>query len=229
MARFARQSASYQAARCSRRSIPEENTQRLRFLRPALNYYCISTRPHGGHRRTEPLHQRARPRQSSDGIPARRCRAWGGLTTPDELRAIANAAEKYKVPTVKVTGGQRIDLLTGVKKEDLPLMIWHDLSGHGPATPTASRLYREDLHGAERRRFSFDGASASSSRRCCSACTARPHKVKLQVGCLATAPRPGIKDGHHRRRFGLRDPRRRQRRHQSTSPSSSPSARPRPK
>jgi nitrite reductase (NADH) large subunit len=30
---------------------------------------------------------------------------------PDELRAIADAAEKYKVPTVKVTGGQRIDLL----------------------------------------------------------------------------------------------------------------------
>ena len=37
-------------------------------------------------------------------------RMWGGITTPDELRAIADAADKYSVPTVKVTGGQRIDL-----------------------------------------------------------------------------------------------------------------------
>ena len=42
----------------------------------------------------------------------------GGVTNPTELRAIADAAEKYNVPTIKVTGGQRIDLL-GVKKEDL--------------------------------------------------------------------------------------------------------------
>jgi nitrite reductase (NADH) large subunit len=44
---------------------------------------------------------------------------------------IANAAVTYKVPLVKFTGGQRIDLL-GVKKEDLP-GIWKDLgipSGH---------------------------------------------------------------------------------------------------
>ena len=70
--------------------------------------------------------------------PIRWCRACG-RPDPNELRAIADAAEKYKVPTVKVTGGQRIDLL-GVKKEDLPL-IWHDLGAAGmvSATPTASR------------------------------------------------------------------------------------------
>lgn len=54
---------------------------------------------------------------------------WGGLTTPKELRAIADAADKYKVPCVKVTGGQRIDLL-GIKKEDLPA-IWKDLNDAG--------------------------------------------------------------------------------------------------
>ena len=52
-------------------------------------------------------------------------RMRGGVTTPDELRKIADAAEKYNVRMVKVTGSQRIDLL-GVKKEDLP-KIWADL------------------------------------------------------------------------------------------------------
>jgi nitrite reductase (NADH) large subunit len=49
----------------------------------------------------------------------------GGVTTPAQLRKIADVAEKYEVPMVKVTGGQRIDLL-GVRKEDLPAM-WDDL------------------------------------------------------------------------------------------------------
>ncbi|TFV65679.1 UNVERIFIED_ORG: NAD(P)/FAD-dependent oxidoreductase [Bacillus sp. AZ43] len=49
----------------------------------------------------------------------------GGVTTPAQLRRIAEVAEKYEVPMVKVTGGQRIDLL-GVRKEDLPAM-WNDL------------------------------------------------------------------------------------------------------
>ena len=49
----------------------------------------------------------------------------GGVTTPDQLRRIADVADKYNVPLVKVTGGQRIDLL-GIKKEDLP-KVWGDL------------------------------------------------------------------------------------------------------
>ncbi|SDM33782.1 nitrite reductase (NADH) large subunit [Geodermatophilus siccatus] len=49
----------------------------------------------------------------------------GGVTTPAQLRRIAEVAEKYEVPMVKVTGGQRIDLL-GVRKEDLPA-VWDDL------------------------------------------------------------------------------------------------------
>jgi nitrite reductase (NADH) large subunit len=49
----------------------------------------------------------------------------GGVTTPAQLRRIADVAEKYEVPMVKLTGGQRIDLL-GVRKEDLPKM-WADL------------------------------------------------------------------------------------------------------
>jgi nitrite reductase (NADH) large subunit len=49
----------------------------------------------------------------------------GGCTTPDQLRRIADVADKYSVPLVKLTGGQRIDLL-GIRKEDLP-KVWADL------------------------------------------------------------------------------------------------------
>lgn len=61
-------------------------------------------------------------------------RMYAGVTTPEELMRIARAAVKYKVKMVKLTGGQRIDLL-GVRKEDLPL-IWKDIglpSGHAYA------------------------------------------------------------------------------------------------
>ncbi len=55
----------------------------------------------------------------------------GGVTSPAELRRIADVAEKYQVPMVKLTGGQRINLL-GIRKDDLP-KVWQDLgipSGH---------------------------------------------------------------------------------------------------
>ena len=49
----------------------------------------------------------------------------GGITTSSELRRIADVADKYEIPMIKITGGQRIDLL-GVRKEDLP-GVWADL------------------------------------------------------------------------------------------------------
>jgi nitrite reductase (NADH) large subunit len=49
----------------------------------------------------------------------------GGVTSAAQLRRIADVADKYKVPLVKLTGGQRIDLL-GIKKDDLP-DVWRDL------------------------------------------------------------------------------------------------------
>jgi nitrite reductase (NADH) large subunit len=49
----------------------------------------------------------------------------GGITSPAQLRRIADVAEKYRVPLVKLTGGQRIDLL-GLRKDDLP-KVWRDL------------------------------------------------------------------------------------------------------
>jgi nitrite reductase (NADH) large subunit len=58
-------------------------------------------------------------------------RIFGGVTSASELRRIADVADKYAVPMVKITGGQRIDLL-GIRREQLP-DVWRDLgmpSGH---------------------------------------------------------------------------------------------------
>ncbi|MGF4043401.1 nitrite reductase large subunit NirB [Paenarthrobacter nitroguajacolicus] len=49
----------------------------------------------------------------------------GGVTSVQQLRRIADVAEKHSIPMIKLTGGQRIDLL-GVPKEDLP-QVWADL------------------------------------------------------------------------------------------------------
>ena len=52
-------------------------------------------------------------------------RIYGGVTSAAELRRIADVADKYNVRMVKITGGQRIDLL-GISKENLP-SVWQDL------------------------------------------------------------------------------------------------------
>ncbi len=99
--------------------------------RPALNYYLIATWP--GEAKDDPqsryINERVHANIQKDGTYSVVPRMWGGVTTPDELRAIADAADKFNVPLVKVTGGQRIDLF-GIKKEDLP-EIWGDFNKAG--------------------------------------------------------------------------------------------------
>jgi len=99
--------------------------------RPAINYYLLAQWPgeYKDDSRSRFINERSHANIQKDNTYSVVPRMWGGLTTPDELRAIADAAEKYNVPTVKVTGGQRIDLL-GVAKEDLP-KIWKDLNNAG--------------------------------------------------------------------------------------------------
>ena len=84
--------------------------------RPAINYYLISTWPKEA--KDDPqsryINERSHANIQKDGTYSVVPRMWGGVTTADELRRIADAVDKYKIPTVKVTGGQRIDLL-GVK------------------------------------------------------------------------------------------------------------------
>ncbi|MBV1704868.1 MAG: nitrite reductase large subunit NirB [Hyphomicrobiales bacterium] len=99
--------------------------------RPALNYYLLCARPgeYEDDGRSRFVNERVHANIQKDGTFSVVPRMWGGVTTPDELRAIADVADKFRIPTVKVTGGQRIDLL-GVKKEDLP-GVWKDLNAAG--------------------------------------------------------------------------------------------------
>ncbi len=99
--------------------------------RPALNYYLLADWPldYRDDRQSRFVNERNHANIQKDGTYSVVPRMWGGVTTPAELRAIADAADKYAVPMVKVTGGQRIDLL-GVRKEDLPA-IWSDLNAAG--------------------------------------------------------------------------------------------------
>ncbi len=99
--------------------------------RPALNYYLIADWPteYTDDRQSRFVNERNHANIQKDGTYSVVPRMWGGVTTPAELRAIADAADKYNVPMVKVTGGQRIDLL-GVRKQDLPAM-WSDLNAAG--------------------------------------------------------------------------------------------------
>jgi nitrite reductase (NADH) large subunit len=119
---------------------------------------------------------------------------WGGLTTPDELRRIAHVADKYHVPTVKVTGGQRIDLL-GIKKEDLPA-VWKDLgmpSGH--AYGKSIRTVKTCV-GSEHCRFGTQRSmemGVDLEKMLFGMWS--PHKVKLAVsGCPRNCSEAGIKD-----------------------------------
>ena len=99
--------------------------------RPALNYYMIAEWPteYVDDVQSRLVNERNHANIQKDGTYSVMPRMWGGMTTPDELRAIADAADKYNVPAVHVTGGQRIDLL-GVQKDDLP-DIWADLNSAG--------------------------------------------------------------------------------------------------
>jgi nitrite reductase (NADH) large subunit len=99
--------------------------------RPALNYYLLASWPgeYADDSRSRFINERVHANIQKDGTYSVVPRMWGGLTSPAELRAIADVADKFAIPTVKVTGGQRIDLL-GVRKEDLPA-VWADLNAAG--------------------------------------------------------------------------------------------------
>jgi nitrite reductase (NADH) large subunit len=99
--------------------------------RPALNYYLLCAWPgeYADDSQSRFINERVHANIQKDGTFSVVPRMWGGLTNPRELRAIADVAEKFAIPTVKVTGGQRIDLL-GVRKEDLPA-VWADLNAAG--------------------------------------------------------------------------------------------------
>ena len=164
--------------------------------RPALNYYLISTWP--GEAKDDAqarlINERAHANIQKDGTYSVVPRMWGGVTTADELRRIADAADKYQVPLVKVTGGQRIDLL-GVKKEDLPA-IWQDLampSGH--AYGKSLRTVKTCVGSAFCRFGTQDSTAMGIALEKDLFGMWSPAKVKLAVsGCPRNCAESGIKD-----------------------------------
>jgi nitrite reductase (NADH) large subunit len=164
--------------------------------RPALNYYLIATWPHEAQDDPQSrfINERSHANIQKDGTYSVVPRMWGGTTSAAELRRIADVVDKYKIPTVTVTGGQRLDLL-GVRKEDLP-KVWADLgmpSGH--AYGKALRTVKTCV-GSEWCRF---GVQDSTNMGIALEKTLygmwSPHKVKLAVsGCPRNCAESGIKD-----------------------------------
>lgn len=99
--------------------------------RPALNYYLVCDWPdeYADDYQSRFINERVHANIQKDGTYSVVPRMWGGVTNAKELRAIADVVDKFQIPMVKVTGGQRIDLL-GVEKEDLPA-VWADLGEAG--------------------------------------------------------------------------------------------------
>ena len=164
--------------------------------RPALNYYLISTWP--GEAKDDPqsrlINERAHANIQKDGTYSVVPRMWGGVTNAAELRRIADVADKYQVPMVKVTGGQRIDLL-GIKKDDLPA-IWKELdmpSGH--AYGKSIRTVKTCV-GSEFCRFGTQNSTQLGIDLEHDLFNMwSPHKVKLAVsGCPRNCAEAGIKD-----------------------------------
>ena len=164
--------------------------------RPALNYYLISTWPHEA--RDDPqsrfINERAHANIQKDGTYSVVPRMWGGTTSAAELRRIADVVDKYKIPTVKLTGGQRVDLL-GVRKEDLP-KVWRDRgmpSGHAYAK--ALRTVKTCV-GSEWCRFGVqDSTNMGIALERDLWRMYAPHKVKLAVsGCPRNCAESTIKD-----------------------------------
>lgn len=164
--------------------------------RPAVNYYLISSWPKQA--KDDPqsrfINERSHANIQKDGTYSVIPRMWGGETTSSELRRIADVVDKYKIPTVKVTGGQRIDLL-GVKKEDLQA-VWKDIgmpSGHAYAK--ALRTVKTCVGSEWCRMGTQDSTQMGKDLERAMWRMYAPHKVKFAVsGCPRNCAEAGIKD-----------------------------------
>lgn len=167
--------------------------------RPALNYYLLCAWPaeYRDDAQSRFINERVHANIQKDGTYSVVPRMWGGVTSAAELRAIADVVDRYAIPTVKITGGQRVDLL-GVRKEQLP-QVWADLnqaglvSGH--AYGKALRTVKTCV-GSEWCRFGTQDSTAMgiALERMAWGCWT-PHKVKLAVsGCPRNCAESTIKD-----------------------------------
>ena len=167
--------------------------------RPALNYYLLSTWPADVQDDSQSrfINERVHANIQRDGTFSVIPRMWGGQTTPQELRAIADVVDKFDLPEVKLTGGQRIDIL-GVKKEELPA-VWADLNAAGMVSGHA---YGKSLRtvktcvGKTWCRFGTqDSTSLGIALEKITWGSWMPHKFKIAVsGCPRNCAEATIKD-----------------------------------
>jgi nitrite reductase (NADH) large subunit len=164
--------------------------------KPGLAYLVseVAANTHREERDARFINDRVHANIQKDGTFSVVPRMRGGVCTPAELRRIADAAERYNVPLVKVTGGQRIDLL-GVRKQDLP-GIWRDLdmpSGHAYAK--AVRTVKTCV-GSSFCRFGLgDSIKLGIDMEAAWEGLYTPHKVKSGVsGCPRNCAEATVKD-----------------------------------
>ncbi len=164
--------------------------------KPALAYLVseVNANRHREERDARFINDRVHANIQKDGTFSVVPRMYGGVTTPAELRRIADVAERFDVPMVKVTGGQRLDLL-GVRKQDLP-RIWEALgmpSGHAYAK--AVRTVKTCV-GSDFCRYGLgDSIGAGIEMEKAWEGVYTPHKVKSGVsGCARNCAEATIKD-----------------------------------
>ncbi|MDH7637670.1 nitrite reductase large subunit NirB [Sphingomonas oryzagri] len=190
----------------SMRSIPEA-MQKLHWstpdgcssCRPALNYYLLCALPgeYEDDQQSRFVNERLHANIQKDGTYSVVPRMWGGLTSPKELRAIADVVEKFNAPMVKVTGGQRLDIF-GIRKEDLPA-VWADLNAagmvSGHAYGKALRTVKTCV-GSEWCRFGTqDSTGLGVKIEKMTWGSWMPHKFKIAVsGCPRNCAEATIKD-----------------------------------
>src|SRR6188474_1809721 len=164
--------------------------------KPALSYMMdmLWCGEHDEDRSARFINDRVHANIQNDGTFSVIPRIRGGVTSPAELRKIADVAEKYKAKMVKITGSQRIDLL-GVQKADLP-KIWADLGmPSGQAYSKGLRMVKTCV-GTEFCRFGVQDAISTGielEKRLENLYT--PHKVKMGVvGCPRNCAEATVKD-----------------------------------
>ena len=172
------------------------NGQGCESCKPALSW-LVDVVACGGHKEDRSarfINDRVHANIQRDGTFSVVPRMRGGVTSPGELRRIADVAEKYNVPMVKITGSQRLDLL-GVKKSDLP-KIWEDLGmPSGQAYTKGVRMVKTCV-GTDFCRFGTQNSINTGielERRLENLFT--PHKVKMGVvGCPRNCAEATVKD-----------------------------------
>jgi nitrite reductase (NADH) large subunit len=172
------------------------NGKGCEVCKPALSYMVdmIWCGDHEEDRSARFINDRVHANIQKDGTFSVVPRMRGGVTTPAELRRIADVAEKYQVPLVKVTGSQRIDLL-GVHKSDLPA-IWADLGmPSGQAYTKGVRMVKTCV-GSQFCRFGTqDAIAAGVELETRLENLYSPHKFKMGVvGCPRNCAEATVKD-----------------------------------